>query len=182
MITSEGQRRRQLRDRRLQRRLEAHLTWLQRELSALETDLDDAVRGTPAWRAAEDLLASVPGIGRTSARTLIAELPELGTLDRRKLAALVGVAPINRDSALPADVDRHPPQSAAASLLPAPDRARPLGQSRHHRLHAQAPGHPQRHPARPDAMAKCLIPNTQSLSSGLGLPRGGWRSALGTLR
>jgi transposase len=98
MITSEGQRRRQLRDPRLGRRLEAHLTWLQNELAALETDLDDAVRGTPVWRAAEDLLASVPGIGKTSARTLIAELPELGSLDRRKIAALVGVAPINRDS------------------------------------------------------------------------------------
>jgi transposase len=98
MITSEGQRRRQTRDPRLQRRLEAHLTWLQNELSALETDLDDAVRGTPAWRATEDLLASVPGVGKTSARTLIAELPELGSLDRRKIAALVGVAPINRDS------------------------------------------------------------------------------------
>ena len=98
MITSEGQRRRQARDPRLARRLDAHVTWLQKELAALETDLDDAVRGTPAWRAAEDLLASVPGIGKTSARTLIAELPELGRLDRRKIAALVGVAPINRDS------------------------------------------------------------------------------------
>jgi transposase len=98
MITSEGQRRRQTRDPRLQRRLEAHLTWLQKELSALETDFDDAIRGTPAWRAAEDLLASVPAIGKTSARILIAELPELGSLDRRKIAALVGVAPINRDS------------------------------------------------------------------------------------
>jgi transposase len=98
MLTSEGQRRRRLRDPRLRRRLEAHLRWLQKELSAIETDLDAAVRGTPAWRAAEDLLASVPGIGKTSARTLIAELPELGTLDRRKIAALVGVAPINRDS------------------------------------------------------------------------------------
>jgi transposase len=98
MITSEGQRRRQARDPRLARRLDAHVTWLQKELAALETDLDDAVRGTPAWRAAEDLLASVPGIGKTSARTLIAELPELGSLDRRKIAALVGVAPINRDS------------------------------------------------------------------------------------
>jgi transposase len=98
MITSEGQRRRQTRDPRLQRRLEAHVAWLQKELAALETDLDDAVRGTPAWRATENLLASVPGIGKTSARTLIAELPELGSLDRRKIAALVGVAPINRDS------------------------------------------------------------------------------------
>jgi transposase len=98
MITNEGQRRRQLRDPRLQHRLEAHLTWLQKELSATETDLDDAVRGTPAWRAAEDLLASVPGIGKTSARTLNAELPELGTVDLREIAALVGVAPISRDS------------------------------------------------------------------------------------
>ena len=98
MLTSERQRRRQLRDPRLIRRLEAHLAWLQQELAALETDLDDAIRGTPAWRATEDLLASVSGIGKTSARTLIAELPELGTLDRRKIAALVGVAPINRDS------------------------------------------------------------------------------------
>jgi transposase len=98
MITSEGQRRRQARDPRLGRRLAAHVAWLQQELAALETDLDDAVRGTPAWRAAEDLLASVPGIGKTSARTLIAELPELGHLDRRQIAALVGVAPVNRDS------------------------------------------------------------------------------------
>jgi transposase len=98
MITSEGQRRRQARNPRLARRLEAHLTWLQKELATLEADLDHTVRGTPAWRAAEDLLASVPGIGKTSARTLIAELPELGRLDRRKIAALVGVAPINRDS------------------------------------------------------------------------------------
>lgn len=98
LITSEGQRRRQVRDPRLERRLEAHLTWLQKERSALETDLDDAVRGTPAWRAAADLLASVPGIGKTSARTLLAELPELGRLDRRQIAALVGGAPINRDS------------------------------------------------------------------------------------
>jgi len=80
MITSEGQRRRQARDPRLGRRLEAHVTWLQKELAALEADLNDTVRGSPVWRAAEDLLASVPGIGKTSARTLIAELPELHAL------------------------------------------------------------------------------------------------------
>jgi transposase len=98
MIASEGQRRRQTRAARLHRRIDAHLSWLQKELSALETDLDDAIRSTPAWRETEDLLASVPGIGKTSARMLIAELPELGSLDRRKIAALVGVAPLNRDS------------------------------------------------------------------------------------
>jgi transposase len=57
---------------------------LEKELTSLDTDIDDAVRGSPAWRDKEDLLASVPGIGPTIARTLIAELPELGTLDRKK--------------------------------------------------------------------------------------------------
>jgi transposase len=75
-----------------------HLAWLQEELATIETDLGDAVRGSPAWRATEDLLVSVPGIGKTSARLLIAELPELGRLDRRQIASLVGVAPLSRDS------------------------------------------------------------------------------------
>src|SRR4029453_13920147 len=61
-------------------------------------DIDIAVRGTPAWREAEDLLISVPGIGHKIARTLLAEMPELGRLDRRQIAALTGVAPFNRDS------------------------------------------------------------------------------------
>ena len=56
------------------------------------------VRASPLWRETETLLTSVPGIGDVTARTLIAELPELGQLDRRRLAALVGVAPVNRDS------------------------------------------------------------------------------------
>jgi transposase len=98
MIGSESQRRRQLRDPKLVRRVDAHLLWLHQELAAIETDLGDAVRNSPAWRAAEDLLVSVPGIGPTSARLLIAQLPELGHLDRRRIASLVGVAPVNRDS------------------------------------------------------------------------------------
>ena len=57
-----------------------------------------SVRGSPAWREKEDLLASVPGIGPTIARTLIAELPELGSLDRKQIAALVGLAPFTRQS------------------------------------------------------------------------------------
>jgi transposase len=71
---------------------------LEKELTSLDTDIDDAVRGSPAWRDKEDLLASVPGIGPTIARTLIAELPELGTLDRKKIAALAGLAPFTRQS------------------------------------------------------------------------------------
>ena len=71
---------------------------LQRELDSLDVDVDGAVRGSPVWREKEDLLASVPGIGPTIARTLLAELPELGTLDRRRIAALVGLAPWTRQS------------------------------------------------------------------------------------
>ena len=68
------------------------------ELSSLETDIDEAVRGSASLAEKEDLLASVPGVGPTIARTLIAELPELGRLDRRKIAALVGLAPWTRQS------------------------------------------------------------------------------------
>jgi transposase len=98
MMVAERHRARQLTQRRLVKGVERHLAMLQKELSALEQDLDDAVRGSPAWRDSEDLLTSVPGIGNTTARTLIADLPELGTLDRKQIAALVGVAPFNRDS------------------------------------------------------------------------------------
>jgi transposase len=71
---------------------------LEKELASVDRDIDDAVRGSPAWRDKEDLLASVPGIGKTIARTLLAELPELGALDRRQVAALTGLAPWTRQS------------------------------------------------------------------------------------
>jgi transposase len=98
MIGAESNRRRQVRVPELQRDLDSHLLWLQQALARIERDLDDTIRGSPAWRAAEDLLASTPGVGSITARTLIAELPELGRLDRRRIAALVGVALLNRDS------------------------------------------------------------------------------------
>ena len=93
MIVAERQR-----QKRLQKSIARLLAALQKELSSLETDIDEAVRGSPAWREKEDRLASVPGVGPTIARTLIAELPELGRLDRRKIAALVGLAPWTRQS------------------------------------------------------------------------------------
>ena len=71
---------------------------LEKELTSVDGDIDDAVRGSPAWRETEDLLASVPGVGSTIARTLIAELPELGRLDRKQIAALAGLAPHTRQS------------------------------------------------------------------------------------
>ena len=98
MIVAEGNRRRIATQRRVIRAIERHLAVLQTELSELDGDIDGAIRNSPAWQADADLLASVPGIGPATLRTLIAELPELGKLDRRKIAALVGVAPINRDS------------------------------------------------------------------------------------
>jgi transposase len=98
MLGAEGNRRRHARDTRLTKRIDAHLAWLQKELTSIEADPDDTIRSTPAWREREDLLTAVPGIGPISARTLLAEPPELGALDRRRIAALVGVAPINRDS------------------------------------------------------------------------------------
>lgn len=98
MIVAERQRQKRLTNKRLQKSIVRLLAALQKELSSLETDIDESVRGSPAWREKEDLLASVPGIGKTIARTLLAELPELGSLDRRKVAALVGLAPWTRQS------------------------------------------------------------------------------------
>jgi transposase len=98
MIGMESNRRRQARSAKVVRGLERTLAALQAALAELDQEVDGQVRGSPAWRAAEDLLTSVPGIGKITARTLIAALPELGHLDRRRIAALVGVAPVNRDS------------------------------------------------------------------------------------
>ena len=90
--------RRQAADLALHERIDAHLRWLEEALAEIELDLDGAVRDSPIWRAKEELLRSVPGVGPVSARTLLAELPELGSLTRRQAAALVGVAPFSRDS------------------------------------------------------------------------------------
>jgi transposase len=98
MLAAEQNRRRLLRDRRVLRHLDAHITWLEEALRRFDHDLATLVRSTPAWREADDLLRSARGIGPVTACTLIADLPELGRLDRRRIAALVGVAPIARDS------------------------------------------------------------------------------------
>jgi transposase len=98
MIGAENNRRRLLTARRPLKSVDRVLAVLKAQLEEIDHDIDIAVRGTPAWREAEDLLISVPGIGPRIARTLIAEMPELGRLDRREIAALTGVAPFNRDS------------------------------------------------------------------------------------
>ncbi len=98
MIGMETNRLHQARNPRVQRMLKATLKTLKAQLAELDRDIDDTIKRSPVWRAADDLLTSVPGVGDVTAHTLIADLPELGQLDRRRIAALVGVAPVNRDS------------------------------------------------------------------------------------
>jgi transposase len=97
MIVAERQRERRA-PARVKKSIQRLIRALEKELSAADADIDDAVRGTPAWREKEDLLVSVPGVGKQTARSLIAELPELGRLDRRRLASLAGLAPWTRQS------------------------------------------------------------------------------------
>ncbi len=82
----------------LRRALRDHIRWLERQLAALDADLATLIRQSPAWRDRDDLLRTVPGIGPQTASLLITHLPELGQLTRQQIAALVGVAPLNRDS------------------------------------------------------------------------------------
>jgi transposase len=76
----------------------SHISWLKAALAELDKELGQAIKASPVWRENDDLLQSVPGIGKVTAITLLAELPELGKLNRKQIAALVGVAPLNRDS------------------------------------------------------------------------------------
>lgn len=98
MLTAETNRMYAARVEKLRKRIYEHVKWLRRQLKDADDDIDRHLRETPVWREKDDLLQSVPGVGRVLSRTLLAELPELGTLDRREIAALVGVAPMNRDS------------------------------------------------------------------------------------
>lgn len=82
----------------VRRGIEQHVRWLRRQLEDVDGELDRTIQDSPVWRAKDDLLRSVPGVGPVLSRTLLGELPELGRLDRKQIAALVGVAPIARDS------------------------------------------------------------------------------------
>ncbi|MBI5854710.1 MAG: IS110 family transposase [Nitrospirae bacterium] len=78
--------------------LRAHITWLDRDVLRTNTELAEAIKASPVWRENDDLLRSAPGVGPVLTTTLLADLPELGTLSHKQIAALVGVAPLNRDS------------------------------------------------------------------------------------
>jgi transposase len=100
MLTAEKNRLLTASTKRVKKRIEAHLLWLEKELLRTERDLEEAIEESPVWRENEELLRSVPGVGPVLAKTLLAELPELGELKNKQLAALVGVAPLNRDSGI----------------------------------------------------------------------------------
>ena len=97
MITAENNRR-CVAPKSIQREIDAHIAWLRKRLKIADDDLGRSIKESPIWKAKDDILRSTPGIGSTASTTMLAMLPELGTLSRRSIAALVGVAPMNRDS------------------------------------------------------------------------------------
>ena len=98
MLVAERQREKRADAVRVRKSLARHIATLEKELPVIDRDIDTLVRGSPVWREKEDLLTTMPGIGNTLARTCLAQIPELGSLDRRKIASLVGVAPFTRQS------------------------------------------------------------------------------------
>ena len=98
MITAEKNRLGATPSTRVKKDISEHINWLQRQLRITDRDLDKTIKNTPVWKETVDLLKSVPGVGRVMIATLLSQLPELGALDRKQIAALVGVAPFNRDS------------------------------------------------------------------------------------
>ncbi|GAA0588763.1 IS110 family transposase [Rhizomicrobium electricum] len=98
MLQAERQRAMRVTVKRFKKSIARVVATLEKELAELDRDIDDMIRGSPVWCEKEDLLASVPGIGKQTARTLLAELPELGTLSRKRIAALAGLAPYTRRS------------------------------------------------------------------------------------
>lgn len=98
MLVAERQRAKRADAVRVRKSLARHIAALEKELPVIDHDIDTMVRGSPVWREKEDLLISFPGVANTIARTVLAELPELGSLHRRQIASLVGVAPFTRQS------------------------------------------------------------------------------------
>jgi transposase len=82
----------------VRRGIEDHIDYLTRQVDRHDKELGEAIEASPHWKAKDDLLRGVPGVGRTVSRTLLASLPELGTLSSKRIGALVGLAPVARDS------------------------------------------------------------------------------------
>jgi transposase len=98
MIVAEHQRQTRAENVRVRKSLARHIKVLEKELAEIDNDIDTLVRGSPVWRAKEELMVSFPGVSNTLARTFLAEVPELGTLNRRQIASLAGLAPFTRQS------------------------------------------------------------------------------------
>lgn len=103
MLTSEKNRRgmlmlQQAASKKILKSLQTHIEWLEAEVARLDDDIDDTIKQSPVWREKDDLLRSVPGIGPVVSRTLLSRMPELGSLSPKQIAALAGLAPMNRDS------------------------------------------------------------------------------------
>ena len=175
MLHAERQRLPHARGREVRRNLRAHIRWLEHGGIDADAELERLIQQSPVWRVQDELLQSVPGVGPTLARTLLGLVPELGHLDRHQIAALVGVAPLARDSgtlrgrrtcwggpprgahrALHGGPHGRPLQSRAPPVLPAPARRRQARQSGPHGGRPQTARAPQRHPARSAPLALCL--------------------------
>lgn len=98
MLTAERNRLCSARSKSVKAHIRAHIAWLEKEMIQINDDLGHSIRETPVWQKKDDLLKSAPGVGPVLSTTLLADLPELGDLNRRQIAALVGVAPFNRDT------------------------------------------------------------------------------------
>jgi Transposase len=179
MMVAERNRRRRATQRRVLRAIDRHLELLQSELSELEQDIDGAIRKSPAWQADADLLASVPGVGKATLRTLIAELPELGRLDRRKIAApcslpgaawsvwrrsTVTAAPCAGAAPSPAAA----PPCAARSLWPPWSPAVPTPSSRPTTPSSEPPAKPVSRPSLPacESSSSSLMPSCETANHG----------------
>ena len=98
MLVAERQREKRASATRVRKSLARHIAALEKELSEIDRDIDTMVRGSPVWREKENLLITFPGVAHTIARSVLADLPELGRLTRREIASLVGLAPFTRQS------------------------------------------------------------------------------------
>ena len=179
MIGAERQREKRATAKNLKKSIARLIKALEKEMTSADADIGGAVRASPVWREKEDLLASVPGVGPLIARTLIAELPELGRLNRKEIAALAGLAPFTRQSGqwrgksfigggankrpnspLHGRHGRQKTQSCLEGFLRPARRCRKTENGRPHRRRKKTSDYPQRYSQRPKTMANRLTAKT----------------------
>jgi len=156
---------------RIRAQIREHVEWLNRQIDELDHEIGQRVRSSPAWRERDDLYRSTPGVGPVLSATLLADLPELGSVSHKQIAALVGFgstqsrqwqeARTTRDLGRPSDctscavhghTGSHQAQSGDPGLLPTPSRHAQTQEGGAHRVHAQTPHDPQRHDPTSDSV------------------------------